>query len=285
MNKEVVGSLIASARKRCDLTQEQFAEKIGVTVQAVSKWEHGKNLPDIENLLLIAEITNTPYQFLLSEEREVPERIQFRSRLFIEENMYTRLKGIAQAEKLPETYKALPYMKKQHMGQFRKKARYSNEQVQYINHPLLLACHAHAMGIREDALLAAILLHDVVEDTDVTLEELPFSDAVKELVGLVTFTELEGKTHEESKALYYEAIGKNAKACVIKVIDRCNNVSTMAGSFSREKLMEYIEETEKYVLPLTTILKEGYPEYSDLAFIAKYHILSILETVKNLIVQ
>lgn len=39
-----------------------------------------------------------------------------------------------------------------------------------------------------------------------------------------------------------------------------------------------------YIIPLTDILKNDYPEYSDLAFLLKYHIVSILETIKNLVI-
>ena len=282
---DLVGKAITEARKKCSMTQEQLAEAVGVSVQAVSKWENGKNLPDIENILLISEATNAPYYILLEAGRSEPLNadIQFRARLFKEENMYTRVKSIASAEKLNETYRALPYMKEQHMGQYRKKAKHTTELVQYINHPLMMACHALALGIRDDAILAAILLHDVVEDTDVNVEDIPFSDEVKELVGLVSFS-LNGMQKEEAKTRYYDAIRGNGKACLVKSIDRCNNVSTMAGCYSREKMVEYIDETEKYVLPLIDVLKHGYPEYSDAAFLIKYQIISILETVKNLIV-
>ena len=57
----------------------------------------------------------------------------------------------------------------------------------------------------------------------------------------------------------------------------------MAGSFSRERMTEYIQETETYVLPSADILKNNYSEYSDLAFLVKYQIISLLETIKNLI--
>lgn len=134
-------------------------------------------------------------------------------------------------------------------------------------------------------MLASILLHDVVEDTGVTKEELPFSDEVKTIVGLVSFSVPAGKSKEESKEEYYKKISENGKACVVKIIDRCNNVSTMAGSFSKEKLEEYINETEKYVLPLTTVLKNQYPEYSELSFVVKYQIIGVLETIKNMLLR
>lgn len=287
MNVEKIGKLIMTARKEAGLTQEQLAERIGVSVQAVSKWENGKNLPDIENLVCIAEITNTPYSVLLGrgEDGISAQGTTFRQRLFKEENMFTRMRAFALAEKMNETYRALQYMKEKHMGQFRKQGKHVRELVHYINHPLMMACQAHAFGIRDDHLLAAILLHDVVEDTDARIGELPFSDEVKTIVGLVSFSVPEGLTKEQAKKAYYAAIRENGKACVVKLIDRCNNVSTMAGVFTRRKMMEYIEETEQYVLPLADVLKHNYPEYSDLAFLTKYQIISIIETVKNLIVE
>ena len=200
-------------------------------------------------------------------------------RLFDETRMYERLERTAEKEHLEETARALSYMKERHDGQFRKGNRFAKEQVPYINHPLLMACHAHALGIRDDTLLASILLHDVVEDTGVTAAELPFSEEVRTLVSLVSFFVPEGMTKEEAKEQYYARIRENPKACVIKLIDRCNNVSTMAGSFTPEKTVEYIHESEHYVLPLSRVLQDM-PAYSDLSFILKYHIISILETIK-----
>lgn len=55
MNPEKVGNLIKEIRKKNNLSQQQFASKYGVTYQAVSKWENGKNIPDI---LLLKQICN-----------------------------------------------------------------------------------------------------------------------------------------------------------------------------------------------------------------------------------
>ncbi len=43
-------------RKKKGYTQEQIAEKIGVSRQAVAKWERGEALPDIENIMALADI-------------------------------------------------------------------------------------------------------------------------------------------------------------------------------------------------------------------------------------
>ena len=57
----------------------------------------------------------------------------------------------------------------------------------------------------------------------------------------------------------------------------------MAGTFSKEKIKEYIEETESYVLPLIKITKENHPEYQNILFVLKYHIWSVLDAIKGTI--
>lgn len=50
MDQEKIGNFIKKIRKDNNLSQKGFAEKLGVSFQAVSKWENGKNLPDISTL-------------------------------------------------------------------------------------------------------------------------------------------------------------------------------------------------------------------------------------------
>ena len=47
MDQEKIGKFIKEIRKKNNLTQAELAEKYNVTYQAVSKWENGKNMPDI----------------------------------------------------------------------------------------------------------------------------------------------------------------------------------------------------------------------------------------------
>ena len=46
MNKAAIGSYIARKRREQNLTQEQLAERLGVSNTTVSKWENGKCMPD-----------------------------------------------------------------------------------------------------------------------------------------------------------------------------------------------------------------------------------------------
>lgn len=51
-----LGKRILYHRKRLGLTQDQLAEKMGVTAQAVSKWEHDLSCPDVTAVPRLAEL-------------------------------------------------------------------------------------------------------------------------------------------------------------------------------------------------------------------------------------
>ena len=59
-----LGERIANLRKDCGYSQEYIAESLGVSRQAVSKWEKDLSSPDTENLIKLAELLNTSVQFL-----------------------------------------------------------------------------------------------------------------------------------------------------------------------------------------------------------------------------
>ena len=63
------GALIAQARKEKGITQRELAEKVYVSVQAVSKWELGKNFPDLPLMEPLAEALDLTVTELLAGER------------------------------------------------------------------------------------------------------------------------------------------------------------------------------------------------------------------------
>lgn len=71
MNIEIANRLVA-LRKKNGFSQEQLAEKIGVSRQAVSKWERSEASPDTDNLILLARIYNVSLDELLSTDDEIP---------------------------------------------------------------------------------------------------------------------------------------------------------------------------------------------------------------------
>ncbi|MBE6819674.1 MAG: helix-turn-helix transcriptional regulator [Ruminococcaceae bacterium] len=72
-DKITVGKFIAEQRKLRSLTQKQFADKLGVTDKAVSRWETGKGYPDIETLVEIANVFNVSVNDILSGKINMPE--------------------------------------------------------------------------------------------------------------------------------------------------------------------------------------------------------------------
>ena len=70
--EETLGKRIAANRKRLGLTQDALAEKLGITAQAISKWENDLSCPDITMLPKLAEIFGISTDALLGRE-ETPE--------------------------------------------------------------------------------------------------------------------------------------------------------------------------------------------------------------------
>ena len=59
-----VGDRIAKLRKEQNISQGNLANAVGVSRQAVSKWENGLSLPDSGNLILLAEVLCTDVEYL-----------------------------------------------------------------------------------------------------------------------------------------------------------------------------------------------------------------------------
>ena len=62
---------IYSQRKLKGFSQEELAEKLGVSRQAVSKWETGEALPEITKLKGLAEVFSVTTDFLLNDNQDV----------------------------------------------------------------------------------------------------------------------------------------------------------------------------------------------------------------------
>lgn len=69
--EQTLGKRIMAARKQLGLTQDQLAEQLGVTAQAVSKWENDQSCPDIAMLPRLAELFHTTTDALLG--RDIPQ--------------------------------------------------------------------------------------------------------------------------------------------------------------------------------------------------------------------
>lgn len=61
-------------RKREGLSQEDLAEKLGISRQAVSKWESGQSVPDLNKLIILSELYNVTIDYLVKETYEFEGR-------------------------------------------------------------------------------------------------------------------------------------------------------------------------------------------------------------------
>lgn len=68
-----LGERIKECRQQAGMSQEKAAELVGVSRQAVTKWESGQTAPSTENLFRLAEVLNVPVERLLEQEGETVE--------------------------------------------------------------------------------------------------------------------------------------------------------------------------------------------------------------------
>ncbi|MBP0967151.1 MAG: helix-turn-helix transcriptional regulator [Oscillospiraceae bacterium] len=70
MDQIKIGNLLRELRKEKELSQEQLAEKFGVSSRSVSRWENGNTMPDISLLIELADFYGIEIRELLSGERK-----------------------------------------------------------------------------------------------------------------------------------------------------------------------------------------------------------------------
>ncbi|MBR1440029.1 MAG: helix-turn-helix domain-containing protein [Lachnospiraceae bacterium] len=269
-----LGANIKAIREAKGQTQETVAEQMGVSFQAVSSWERDEYKPDVDKLIKLAE------HFGVSVSRLVEEKygtFKTKDAIYDWEHMKTYVKATAKTLKLTNTLSAVDYAVEAHQGQHRK-----NTDVPYIYHPLNLACHALSMNITEDEVLAACLLHDVIEDCGKKKNDLPVNEETKELVRLLTHEKTTDTNRDEIMTAYFNAIAKNPKASLIKCLDRCNNLTTMSWGLKLDRIYRMIHETEKYFPALLNVLKKT-PEYNNAAWLLRYQMESMLDIYKRLV--
>ena len=70
MDQKKFGSFLRELRKEKQLTQEQLAERFGVTSRSVSRWETGSNMPDLSILVELADFYDVDIRDIIDGERK-----------------------------------------------------------------------------------------------------------------------------------------------------------------------------------------------------------------------
>jgi len=84
MNQEKIGKFILELRREKNMTQQELADKIGVTDRAISKWENGRGLPDLSLMIPLCKELGITINELISGEQI--EKEDYQSKL--EENIF-----------------------------------------------------------------------------------------------------------------------------------------------------------------------------------------------------
>lgn len=112
----------------------------------------------------------------------------------------------------------------------------------YIDHPKSIVQKMEQDGIYDSIYHAVALLHDVLEDTDITAKELRnkgISDDIIEAVELLT------KKKDQNYQSYLSALKKNDMARTVKIYDMIDNLSDMPSDRQKEKYklgLEYLKD-------------------------------------------
>ena len=145
--------------------------------------------------------------------------------------------------------KAVDYANNKHVFQKRKDGS------PYIIHPLAVAQIVTEMGLDMDAILGA-LLHDCIEDTDASHEEIEklFGSTVAELVeGVTKLTRADFSSREQAQMenlrKMFMAMSKDIRVVLIKIADRLHNIRTMQYQ-SPAKQISKCQETMDIYAPL-----------------------------------
>lgn len=162
--------------------------------------------------------------------------------------------------------KAFAFAEKAHAGH----TRYSGEP--YLNHLTIVAAKLAEMGMGTRT-VAAGLLHDVIEDTEITSEDVlrEFGDEVLFLVeGVTKLSSVRyygTDRHNESLRKLLIATSQDIRVLIIKLVDRLHNMQTL-NHVPKEKQVRIARETLEIYVPVAHRLGMGRirKELEDLAF-------------------
>jgi guanosine-3',5'-bis(diphosphate) 3'-pyrophosphohydrolase len=181
--------------------------------------------------------------------------------------LFKEWSGYLKPEDISQLESAYHFSEAAHEGQFRKSGE------PYISHPLAVANILAQWHLDPQALTAA-LLHDVMEDTSVTMTEISknFGKPVAELVdGVSKLDKIEFETHEEAQAENFRkmllAMARDVRVILIKLADRLHNMRTLQA-VEPEQRRRVARETLEIYAPIANRLglNSIYQELEDLSF-------------------
>ena len=183
------------------------------------------------------------------------------------EFLIEEVSGYLKSQDVEHIRAAIEFSRIAHQGQTRQSGD------PYVTHPIAVARILTPLHLDAQSIIAA-LLHDVVEDTEITTEQIAeqFGKPVAELVGgLSKLEKIHFETREDAQAENFRkmllAMARDVRVILIKLADRLHNMRTL-GSMRQEKCERIARETMEIYAPIANRLglNEIYLELQDLSF-------------------
>lgn len=93
--KNIIGKNIQYLRKEEKMTQQDLAIKLNYTAKAISKWERGESIPEIETLIKISNIFNVTLDFLVKEDGRLHRKEYVSAEIKNKNNFFTTILLVA----------------------------------------------------------------------------------------------------------------------------------------------------------------------------------------------
>jgi guanosine-3',5'-bis(diphosphate) 3'-pyrophosphohydrolase len=195
-----------------------------------------------------------------------------------------RLNDYLDPQQIQQVRRSYFYAEQAHDGQKRKSGE------PYVTHPLAAANVLAELRMDYQSLMAA-MLHDVIEDTDISYEgiESQFGKSVADIVdGVSKLTHLEFETKAEAQASNFQkmvlAMAEDIRVILVKLADRLHNMRTL-GAMPPHKQRRIARETLDIYAPIAARLgmRDVQVELEDLAFQAHFPMRS--KHIRRAVVQ
>lgn len=183
------------------------------------------------------------------------------------EDLLQEVSTYLKPEDVENIQRAVELSKTAHQGQLRQSGE------AYVTHPIAVARILTSLHLDAQAIIAA-LLHDVVEDTDISIETIssgfgkPVADVVE---GLSKLDKLQFETVADAQAENFRkmlmAMARDVRVILIKLADRLHNMRTL-GAVSKEKSARIARETMEIYAPIANRLglNDIFHELQDISF-------------------
>ena len=153
----------------------------------------------------------------------------------------------------------------------------------YYNHCVDVANTLISFEIKDEDVICAALLHDIIEDVEgyrrVTIAKM-FNDNVARLVMLVTKKEGVDYKQPETIKQYLDTISTDMNSAAIKTADRMHNMMTLEEKTFEARYRKAME-TKTYYLPFFKQCRYMYPRYENLFYAARAEIEPLIFHIES----